>query len=93
MNQDKSALKSMGKLFNNNMLEGSQAVMLDMFKSLLRIGRHANMPIIFTNLFLSRADPLVEFIQSHGLPLYLPETAPRIMSLMWEYARYRQIYF
>lgn len=90
MNQDKPALKSMGKLFNNSMMEGSQTVMMDMFKSLLRIGHHANMPILFTNLFLSRADPLVEFIQSHKLPLYLPETAPRIMSLMWDYARYRQ---
>ena len=90
MNQEKSALKSMVNLFDSKMIEGSQTVMFDMFKSLLRIGRHANIPILFTNLFLARADPLVEFIQSHGLPLYLPETAPKIMSLMWEYARHRQ---
>jgi hypothetical protein len=72
------------------MVEGSQTVMRDMFKSLLRIGHHAKMPILFTNLFLSRSDPLVEFIQSKGLPLYLPEVAPKIMSLMWQYAHYRQ---
>lgn len=90
MSQDKAALKSMAGFFNTNTMEGAQAVMSDLFKSLLRIGRHANMPILFTNLFLARADPLVEFIQSRGLPLYLPETAPKIMSLMWDYARYRQ---
>jgi len=90
MNQENPALHSVMKLFDTNMIEGSQIVMLDLFKSLLRIGRHAKMPIFFTNLFLSRSDPLVEFIQSKGLPLFLPEVAPKIMSLMWQYAHYRQ---
>ena len=90
INQGNSALRSIINLFDTNMVEGSQTVMFDMFKSLLRIGRNAKMPILFTNLFLSRTDPLVEFIQSRGMPLFLPEVAPKIMSLMWQYAHNRQ---
>ncbi len=64
--------------------------MFDLFKTLLRIGKRANIPILFTNLFLSRSDSLIEYVQTRGLPILLPEVAPRIMSLMWQYAHYQQ---
>ncbi|HUY00354.1 MAG TPA: CoA-binding protein [Candidatus Deferrimicrobium sp.] len=84
------ALQTINKLFNKEMLSGFNAMMEDNLKALLRLGRKNEIPMLFTNLFLSRTDSLIEFIQSKGLPLFLPEVAPKIMSLMWQYAQYRQ---
>ncbi|NHI92242.1 MAG: acetyl-CoA synthetase [Candidatus Lokiarchaeota archaeon] len=86
----KNPFQSVKNLSDDGFLEASQKVMTDNFKSLIRTGRKANMPMLFTNLFLSRADPLIETIQSRGLPILLPEVAPKIMSLMWQYAKYKQ---
>ncbi|MHA1649771.1 MAG: CoA-binding protein [Candidatus Helarchaeota archaeon] len=84
------ALNSIKDLIDMKLFEGSHVVMTDMFKSLIRTTRKAKIPVLFTNLFLSRTDSLIEFIQSHGIPLFLPEVAPKIMSLMWQYSHYLQ---
>lgn len=88
--QDNSIPKPLQGLFDEKMIEGIHASMEDMFKILIRIGRRADIPILFTNLFLARSDSLIDFAQSRGLPVILPENAPKIMSLMWQYAQYRQ---
>ncbi|NVM28690.1 MAG: CoA-binding protein [Candidatus Helarchaeota archaeon] len=87
---DNPILDPIKKQFNEDMIEATRVIMFDLFKTLLRIGRRAKIPILFTNLFLTRSDSLIEFVQSRGLPVFLPEVAPRIMSLMWQYAQYRQ---
>lgn len=87
---DNPVFDPLKKLFNENMIEAIRAIMIDLMKNLLRIGRRAKIPILFSNLFLSRSDSLIEFVQSRGMPVFLPDVAPRIMSLMWQYAQYRQ---
>ncbi len=87
---DDPVLEPIQKLFNADIIETTRVIMFDLFKTLLRIGKKANIPILFTNLFLSRSDSLIEFVQSRGLPVLLPETAPKIMSLMWQYAQFRE---
>lgn len=87
---DNFTIQSLVNVFDTNIIKGSQVVMFDMLKSLIRTGRRANIPLLFTNLFLSRSDSVNEFLQSRGIPVFLPEVAPKILSLMWEYARYRQ---
>ena len=87
---DNPHMEPIKKLFSPDMIESTRVIMFDLFKTLLRIGKRANIPILFTNLFLSRSDSLIEYVQTRGLPILLPEVAPRIMSLMWQYAHYQQ---
>ncbi|MHA1323706.1 MAG: hypothetical protein ACTSRL_13005, partial [Candidatus Helarchaeota archaeon] len=72
------------------MLSGFHTLMTSMFRTLIRIGKKHEIPILFTNLLLSRTDALNEYLQQRGVPVFLPSVAPKILSLMWQYAQYRQ---
>ena len=84
------AMERFKTAFNQEMLDLFIPMMKDMLKAMIRIGKRYEMPILFTNLFLSRTDTLIEFLQEQGVPMFLPSVAPKIMSLMWQYAQYRQ---
>jgi len=87
---DNPSMVAFKKVFNEEMLSGLHTLMTSMFRTLIRIGKRHEIPILFTNLLLSRTDALNEYLQQRGVPVFLPSVAPKILSLMWQYAQYRQ---
>jgi acyl-CoA synthetase (NDP forming) len=90
MSDENPAMDRFKIMFNKEMLGGFHTLITSMFRTLIRTGKKHEIPILFTNLFLSRTDTINEYLQTKGIPVFLPSTAPKILSFMWQYAQYRK---